>query len=124
MLSERDPIMECVMRFWFPIMLLAGLAACSSDRDAARYQFGVSVDRAAATAGTSDAEVQAGLDWKASQICTGGYKIVKVDTLAAEDGRQIVDRDVQCNEYSPDLLPSDAAFSNFWPGDITWPSLF
>ncbi len=40
------------------------------------------------------------LDWKLSQICTLGYDTVKVETLAAEADKQIVDEEVRCKPYT------------------------
>jgi len=91
---------------WLPLFMLLGfgLGACApSDRDPARYQFGVSGDRPGAGAATADPQMRAYLDWKARQICTLGYQTVKIDTLTAEDGLQIIDLEAQCNDYRPSL---------------------
>lgn len=108
------------MRLWFPLLLLcAGLTACADDRDPARYQFGVSADRPAATG--ADPAIEAALDRKSDQICTLGYHTVRADALGAEGGRQIVDRHLECNEYSPDLWPQDLAV---WNADFPLFNLF
>jgi hypothetical protein len=114
MLCERFPAAEVAMRR-LPLVMILGfcLAACASDRDPARYQFGVSGDRPAAGTAAPDPEMRAYLDWKVRQICTLGYRTIKVDTLAAENGKQIVDLDAQCNDYSPSLDVS-AALANLF----------
>ncbi len=96
------------------LLLALGLAACApSDRDPARYQFGVSGDRPAAGNAAADPELRAYLDWKVRQICTLGYRTIKTDTLAAEDGKQIVDLDARCNEYTPSLDIADSFATMF-----------
>ena len=103
------------MRFWVPILILAMLAGCGADRQSARYRFGVSGDRlASATIPANNEAMRRFLDAKARQICTLGYSVVKVDTMAAENGRQIVDLDVRCNPYRPDFaLDPSAIGQNF-----------
>ena len=92
------------MRRLFSIFILVCLAACSSDRDPARYRLGVSGDRLVSDATPEgDQAMRVFLDAKARQICTLGYSVGNVDTLAAEDARQIVDLELLCNEYSPSL---------------------
>jgi hypothetical protein len=89
---------------WLSIVVLAGLAACSSDRDPERYRFGVSGDRLVSEATPQgDQAMRVYLDAKARQICTLGYSVGKVDTLAATDSHQIVDLELLCNEYGPSL---------------------
>jgi hypothetical protein len=100
MLSERAR--ESLMRIYVPILLLTLLAACASGPESARYEFGVSGDRlATATTPADEAAMRQYLDRRARQVCTQGYRVVKVDTLPAENGRQIVDLDLQCNPYRP-----------------------
>jgi len=98
------------MRYWLPILMLAGLAACSAGPDA-RYQFGVSADR---TSQANEAATQAELDRRANQICTLGYSPVKADTLNAEGGGHIADLDLACNPYQPDFWPSQFTFANLF----------
>jgi hypothetical protein len=93
------------MRFVLLILCLGALSACT-DRDAARYQFGVS---AVASPSAPDQ-----LAWKANQICTLGYQVVKQDTVSAEGGARIVDNHLQCNDYHPSL----DAFA------VNWASIF
>ena len=88
-------------------MRAAGLSACSASPNAPRYQFGVSADRPTAATPADNQETQALLDWKAKQLCTLGYQIVKQDTIGADQGRQIVDNHIQCNAYRPSIDPSD-----------------
>ena len=45
------------------------------------------------------------LDARLNQICTHGYDTVKVETLAAEAGKQIVDEEARCKNYELQLLP-------------------
>ena len=86
---------------WLPIAALAlAAAACSTSHPPDRLVFGVSGDRAAgAAAPQADAEMRRFLDAKLNQICTLGYDTVKVDTLAAEDGKQLVDEEARCHDY-------------------------
>jgi hypothetical protein len=91
------------MRFWVLILLLAGLTACGADRNEARYQFGVSGDRpVAADLGDRQAS-EALLDWKARQLCTLGYRIVRQDVMNADSGREIADNHIHCNGYRPSI---------------------
>ncbi|HEX4111036.1 MAG TPA: hypothetical protein VH020_00735 [Stellaceae bacterium] len=101
------------MRFWLAILLLTGLTACAADKDDPRYQFGVSGDRpAAATPGNNTAVAL--LDWKATQICTLGYRLVRQDTMNTEGGRQqIVDNHLHCNDYHPSFDPSSLSWDMF-----------
>ena len=95
------------MRRWILVAVLSCLvAACSSAGDQTRYQFGVSGDRPATEASAdSDQAMKKFLDAKANQICTHGYEVVKVETLGAQDGKQLVDLDLRCNAYRPSVLP-------------------
>lgn len=86
------------MRFWAAILLMAGLSACGTVGDDSRYRFGVSADRPAATGST-----EALLAWKANQICTTGYTVLRQDTVKTEEGGQIADNHLQCNPYRPSL---------------------
>jgi hypothetical protein len=87
------------------ILVLVLLTGACAARDPNRLVFGVSDDRAAAASdAASDAAVRRNLDWKLSQICTLGYQYVKAETIAAENGRQIVDEEVRCNDYHPRLF--------------------
>ncbi|MGH7072728.1 MAG: hypothetical protein ACREFD_00800 [Stellaceae bacterium] len=103
------------MRCWVPmLMLLALLAACAPTRETARYTIGVSGDRLAnATTPANAAAMRGLLDRRARQICTSGYRIVKVDTIPAKDGRQIVDLELICNPYRPGLPALASLASNF-----------
>lgn len=102
------------MRVLIPILLLALVAACAPEPETARYQFGVSGDRlATATTPADETAMRHYLDVKARQICTDGYRVVKVDTIAAENGRQIVDLDLRCNPYRPAIAPDMASFGIF-----------
>lgn len=83
------------MRFWIAILSLAALSACADIGDSSRYQFGVS-----AVAGPSAPDL---LAWKADQLCTLGYRVIKQETLATEDGGRIVDNHLACNSYHPSL---------------------
>jgi hypothetical protein len=89
------------------ILAVLGLAACTAGSESARYQFGVSASRPASQAASeNDPATRATLDWEARQICTRGYQVIKVDTLAAEANTQIVDLDLQCDPYRVDFTPS------------------
>lgn len=94
------------MQRWLPVAALALLAAaCSTPREPDRLVFGVSGDRAAsATSPQDDAEMRKFLDAKLNQICTLGYDTVKVETLAAEENRQLVDEEARCRDYSVSLF--------------------
>ena len=88
------------MRLWLGLCLAVSAAACTTSAPPDRVLFGVSGDRlAGATSAEADAEMRRFLDWKLNQICTTGYDTVKVDTLAAEAEKQIVDEDVRCKRY-------------------------
>lgn len=89
------------MMRWLPLLALAVIAAaCSTPREPDRLVFGVSGDRAAsATTPADDAAMRAFLDARVNQICTRGYEKVKVDTIAAEGGRQLVDLQARCLDY-------------------------
>ena len=111
MLSETPFDAEKFMRFfWLPILLLAGLSACSASQNKPRYQFGVSADRPIAATPASGQETQALLAWKAKQLCTLGYRVVKQDTMGADQGKQIVDNEIQCNAYHPSFEPEASLF--------------
>jgi hypothetical protein len=114
MLSEPDPNAEKSMRFWLAILLLAGLTACAAGNDETRYQFGVSGDRPVAAPPDNPPTV-ALLDWKATQICTLGYRLVRQDTMNTEGGaQQIVDNHIHCNDYHP----------SFDPTSLSWQTMF
>src|SRR5579863_5614304 len=98
------------MRYWLAILLAAGVSACAVSADDPRYQFGVSADQSA----PGQPQTAAILEWKAQQICTQGYRVVKQDTMNTETGGQIVDNHLQCNAYRPSLDP----------GGLDWPTLF
>jgi len=95
------------MTRWFPIVVTAFVAsACTTAHPPDRLVFGVSGDRVAGSSSEqADAEMRQYLDWKLNQICTLGYDTVKVDTLAAEAGKQIVDEEVRCKNYRLKLIP-------------------
>jgi hypothetical protein len=94
------------MRIWIPMVLMALLAACAPTKETARYEIGVSGDRQAAATSPADEQAQrVFLDQKARQICTSGYRVVKVDAVAAEDGQQIVHLRLICDSYRPDVIP-------------------
>src|SRR5579863_6895834 len=97
MLSEARSEAEQSMRVWVPILLLAGLTACTDSPNNPRYQFGVSADRPVPATPAATAATQALLDRKANQLCTLGYQVVKQDEVAADQGRQILDNHLQCN---------------------------
>jgi hypothetical protein len=90
------------MRRWLLLAALGGLvAACAlAPPEPDREVFGVSAARPA-TAGTAppDARVQSVLDWKASQICTIGWDTVGERVDPAEEGQQMVDRQLRCTPY-------------------------
>ncbi|MGO8919113.1 MAG: hypothetical protein ACLQJR_24695 [Stellaceae bacterium] len=90
------------MHRWLPIAVIAVVAsACSTPHPPDRLVFGVSGDRpAGASSAEADAEMRQFLDWKLNQICTLGYDTVKVETLAAEADKQIVDEEVRCKDYT------------------------
>jgi hypothetical protein len=102
------------MRFWVSILFLAGLSACAAIGDDSRYQFGVSAARPASAAPADDRSAQDLLAWKAGQICTTGYRVIRQDTVNAEGGGQIVDDHLQCTPYHPsiDVLA------------VSWPEIF
>lgn len=89
------------MHRWLPIVVIAFVAgACTTAQPPDRLVFGVSGDRAAgASSAEADAEMRQFLDWKLNQICTLGYDTVKVETLAAEADKQIVDEEARCKNY-------------------------
>jgi len=95
------------MTRWLPIVVTAFVAsACTTEHPPDRLVFGVSGDRVAGTSSEqADAEMRQFLDWKLNQICTLGYETVRVDTLGAEEGKQIVDEEARCNNYSLKLIP-------------------
>ncbi|HEX7970294.1 MAG TPA: hypothetical protein VF502_18875 [Stellaceae bacterium] len=89
------------MRVWPSVAVAALLAACTTNAPPERLVFGVSGDRPAGSSSSeADAEMRRFLDWKVNQICTLGYETVKVETLPAEDDKQIVDEDVRCDPYT------------------------
>lgn len=97
------------MHYRLSIALLAGLlAGCSNfPTEPDRMVFGVSGDRAAGeTSPEADASMRSFLDARLNQICTQGYDPVKVDTLAAEENKQLVDLDARCKEYRFSLINS------------------
>lgn len=89
------------MHRWLPIVVIACIACgCTTTHPPDRLVFGVSGDRAAgASTAQADAEMRQFLDWKLNQICTLGYETVKVETLAAEVDKQIVDEEARCQDY-------------------------
>jgi hypothetical protein len=92
------------MRLSLLLAAAALLAGCTVGPPE-RLVLGVSGDRAAGPSSeAADAEMRKFLDWKANQICTLGYRTVKVDTLAAENDRQIVDEELRCNPYHVTLF--------------------
>jgi hypothetical protein len=94
------------MRRWLSIAALSLLVGACSATDPNRLVIGVAGDRAAGTASAdADGEMRRFLDWKLSQICTLGYDTVKVDTLPAEEGKQIVDEDARCKGYDVSFTP-------------------
>jgi hypothetical protein len=94
------------MSRWLPIVALAfAVAACTTAHPPDRLVFGVSGERAAGAATPqADAEMRSFLDAKLNQICTLGYRTVKVETLAAEEGRELVDEEVRCRDYHVTLF--------------------
>lgn len=90
------------MHRWLPIAVIACAAsACTTPHPPDRLVFGVSGDRAAGpSSAEADAEMRQFLDRKLNQTCTLGYGTVKVDTLAAEADKQIVDEDARCRDYT------------------------
>ena len=90
------------MHRWLSIVVVACAAnACSTPHPPDRLVFGVSGDRAAgASSAEADAKMRQFLDWKLNQICTLGYETVKVETLAAEADKQIVDEEARCKDYT------------------------
>lgn len=94
------------MHRWLSIAMIACAAsACSETHPPDRLVFGVSGGRTAdASSAEADAEMRQFLDWKLNQICTLGYETVKVETLAAEAGKQIVDEEARCKDYRFKLL--------------------
>jgi hypothetical protein len=86
---------------WPVIAAVALLAVgCATPRAPDRLVFGVSGDRPAGTSSVADdEEMRRFLDWNVSQICTLGYDSLKVETLPAEDGKQLVDEEVRCRDY-------------------------
>lgn len=97
------------MRYRLSIALLAGLlAGCSNfPTEPDRMVFGVSGDRAGGEASPeADAAMRSYLDARINQICTQGFEPTKVDTMAAEDNKQLVDLEARCNEYRFSLVNS------------------
>ncbi|HEY5208679.1 MAG TPA: hypothetical protein VIJ42_04450 [Stellaceae bacterium] len=92
------------MRFWVSLLLLAGLTACAgADRDNSRYQFGISAERPVAAAPVEGQASHALLDWKARQLCTIGYRIIRQDVMTADRGNEIVDNHIACTGYHPSI---------------------
>lgn len=92
------------MRFWLAVAAAGLLSGCTT-APPERLIFGVSGDRpATATSQADDAEMRKFLDRKANQICTLGYESVKVETLAAEGDRQIIDELLRCKPYRLSLF--------------------
>jgi hypothetical protein len=90
---------------------LAGLVAgCGSfdgtvPGNAARDTVGVAMHQPSEGEGVAvDPAIARTLDWKASQLCTLGYKRVALDAPAAEGDQQIVDQELRCNDYALSIL--------------------
>jgi hypothetical protein len=82
-------------------MFAAMTAACTTRGEPDRLVFGVSADRpAGGSTAEADVQLRGVLDAKLNQICTLGYDLVKVDTMAAEDNQQLVDEEVRCKPYT------------------------
>ena len=106
------------MRWLILAITAAATAACADAQSDVRYLFhggppadparlaiGVSGERLAGSASAeADAKMRNYLDSKANQICTGGYDTVTVDTLAAEEGKQLVDEELRCRPYELQLF--------------------
>ena len=54
------------------------------------------------------------LAWKANQLCTLGYKVVRQDTVPAEGGAQIDDNHLRCNPYRPSLDVFNVSWANLF----------
>lgn len=102
------------MRFWLSILCVAGLPGCGHPRDEARYQFGVSATQPGPTVAAETPPAADLLAWKANQICTLGYKVVRQDTVPAERGAQIDDNHLQCNPYRPWLDVFNVSWGNLF----------
>jgi hypothetical protein len=91
---------------WLAVPVLALLATgCNAPRAPDRLVFGVSGDRpAGASSVAADDEMRQFLDWRINQICTLGYDTVKVETLPAEENKQLVDEEVRCRDYRLSLF--------------------
>ena len=90
---------------------LAGLVAGCGSFDgtvrgnAARDSLGVAMHQPSEGEGVAvDPATARALDWKASQLCTLGYKQVSLDAPPAEGDKQIVDQQVRCNDYRLSIL--------------------
>jgi hypothetical protein len=93
------------MHRWLLVAALAVSAGGCTTHPPDRLTFGVSGDRVAgATTPADDAEMRRFLDARINEICTLGYDTVKVDTLAAENNKQIVDEEVRCHDYHVTLF--------------------
>lgn len=95
------------MRWWLIFAALAGVAACALDPDnnPGRFVIGVSGDRLAGSATPeNDAAMHGFLDRKANAICTLGYDTVHVNTLAAEESRELVNEELRCKPYRLSLF--------------------
>jgi hypothetical protein len=94
------------MRRWLSIAAFGLLVGACSAGEPDRLVLGVAGDRPAAdSTAAADGEMRAFLHWKLGQICTLGYRTLKVDTLPAEDDRQIVNEEARCKGYHVDFLP-------------------
>jgi hypothetical protein len=102
------------MRFWLSILCVAGVAGCGHSGDDARYQFGVSATQPGPTVAAATPPAADLLAWKANQLCTLGYKVVRQDTISAEGGAQIDDNHLQCNPYRPWLDVFNVSWGNLF----------
>ena len=90
---------------------LAGLVAgCGSfdgmvRGDPGRDVIGVSMHQPSEGEGVAvDPAVARTLDWKASQLCTLGYRPTTEDVAPAEGDKEIVDQQFRCNDYALSIL--------------------
>jgi hypothetical protein len=86
---------------WLIAGLCAGLAACVPvARDPVRDVIGVSAARPTSGDQAPDDATTGLLAWKASQLCTNGYDMVRQDIESAEDDQQLVDWQLHCAYYT------------------------
>lgn len=102
------------LRFGLALLCLAGLAGCGFTREEPRYQFGVSATQPGPTVAATTPPAADLLAWKANQLCTLGYEVVRQDAVTAEAGARIDDNHLQCHPYRPSLDVFNVSWANLF----------